>query len=165
MTNAVKAIPDGMTGFIPHLTCANAPKALDFYKAAFGAVEIMRMPMPDGRLMHASMQIDGATFMLHDEMAEWGALGPAARGGASVTIHRYVADVDAAIAQAVKAGATLKMPVAEMFWGDRYGVVIDPFGHAWSLATHQRDMTPDDMIAAGQQMMTQMPNCPEQANN
>jgi len=95
-------------------------------------------------------------------MPEWGALGPKALKGSSVTMHRYVANVDEAVAQAVAAGATLKMPVADMFWGDRYGVVVDPFGHQWSLATHIKDMTADEMIAAGKDAMKQMGNCHEQ---
>lgn len=161
MTKPVRAIPEGMENLMPHLVCANASAAIAFYKKAFDAVELVRMPMPDGRLMHAQLLIGGSTLMLHDEMPEWGALGPLARGGASVTIHRFVADVDAAVAQAVAAGAELKMPVGDMFWGDRYGVVVDPFGHAWSLATHIRDMTPNEMVTAGQEAMAQMPACEE----
>lgn len=161
MTTPVKSIPEGMENLMPHLVCADASAAIDFYKKAFDAVELVRMPMPDGRLMHAQLQIGHSILMLHDEMPEWGALGPKARGGASVTIHRFVADVDAAVAKAVAAGAELKMPVGDMFWGDRYGVVVDPFGHAWSLATHIKDMTPDEMVQAGQEAMAQMAECGE----
>ena len=137
----VKPVPEGMHTLTPHLVCAHAATAIDFYKAAFGAVEAMRLPGPDGRLMHAALRIGDSALMLVDEMPEYGALGPKALKGSSVTIHLYVPDVDAAIAQAVQAGATLKMPAADMFWGDRYGQVEDPFGHRWSLATHTRDLT------------------------
>jgi PhnB protein len=145
---AVKAIPDGMTHLIPHLICAGAADAIEFYKKAFGAVEKSRLAGPDGKLMHAAVQIGDSIVMLNDEFPDWGALSPKARGGTAVTIHRYVEDVDAAVAQAVAAGATLKMPVADMFWGDRYGVLVDPFGHSWSLGTHQRDVKPEDLAKA-----------------
>ena len=164
MSNTVKPIPEGMQGFIPHLTCADAAKAIEFYKAAFGAVEVSRMPGPDGRLMHAQIAIDGYPIMLHDEMPEWGMLGPKARGGTSVAMHRFVLDVDAAFAKAVAAGATAKMPVMDQFWGDRYGVVVDPFGHAWSLATHVKDMTPQEMAAAGMEAMKNAPGCLDQTS-
>ena len=103
------------------------------------------MAGPNGRLMHAMVRIEGSAVMLVDEMPEWGALGPKTLKGTPVTVHLYVEDADAAMAQAVAAGATVKMPVDDMFWGDRYGVLIDPFGHQWSLATHTRDLTPEQM--------------------
>jgi uncharacterized glyoxalase superfamily protein PhnB len=142
---------------IPHLVCAGAADAIEFYKKAFGAVEMMRMPGKDGKLMHASVQIGGGSVMLVDEMPEWGALSPKSLNGTPVTIHLYVEDVDAFVARAVKAGATLKMPVTDMFWGDRYGVIVDPFGHSWSIATHQRDMTVEEI----QDAMKNMPPCGE----
>lgn len=129
----------------PHLVCAGAAKAIDFYKDAFGAIEMMRLPGPDGKLMHGAIQINGAMVMLVDERADCGALAPTTLKGSPVTIHLNVDDVDAFVERAVKAGATLKMPVADMFWGDRYGVISDPFGHGWSIATHQRDMTIDEI--------------------
>lgn len=119
----------------PHLVCDGAAKAIDFYKQAFGATEIMRLPGPDGRLMHASVAIDGAVVLLVDEMPEYGVLGPVKIGGTPVTLHLVVPDVDASVARAVEAGATITMPVADQFWGDRYGVIQDPFGHKWSIAT------------------------------
>jgi PhnB protein len=134
----------------PHLVCAGAADAIDFYQRAFGAVETMRLPGKDGRLMHAAIQIGGASVMLVDEMPEWGALSPTSLKGTPVTMHLYVADVDAFVDRAVKAGATLKMPVADMFWGDRYGIIVDPFGHNWSVATHQRDMTAAEIQEAFQ---------------
>jgi len=151
----VKAIPEGMHSVTPHLICAGAANAIEFYKQAFGAVEGGRLPGPDGRLMHAMIRIGGSAVMLVDEMPEWGALGPKALKGSSVTIHLYVDDVDAVVARAVKAGAKVTMPVADQFWGDRYGKLEDPFGHHWSVATHVRDVTPEEMHKAMQQMAPQ----------
>jgi uncharacterized glyoxalase superfamily protein PhnB len=151
----MKKIPEGMHSITPHLVCAGAAKALDFYQKAFGATEVGRMPGPDGRLMHAAMKIGDSTVMLADEMPEWGSLGPKALKGSPVTIHIYVEDVDALVARAEKAGAKVTMPVAEQFWGDRYGKLEDPFGHHWSVATHVRDVTPEEMKKAMQQMSTQ----------
>lgn len=153
MTTIAKSEVPAMNTLTPHLCCANAAAAIDFYKAAFGASEIMRMPGPNGRLMHASLVIGNSILMLHDEMPEWGALGPKNRGGTAVTIHINSPDVDAAFARAVDAGATVKMPVADQFWGDRYGVLIDPFGHEWSIATRVKAMTPDEMVEAGRAFM------------
>jgi PhnB protein len=144
----VRAIPEGMTAITPHLICAGASDAIEFYKKAFNAVEEVRMPSPNGKLMHASVRIGGATVMLVDEMPEWGCLGPKALKGSPVTIHLLVEDADATVAQAVKAGATVLMPLADMFWGDRYGKIEDPFGHQWSIATHQRDVSPEEMQQA-----------------
>lgn len=141
-----KPIPDGMHTITPHLVCAGAADAIGFYKNAFGATELTRLNGPDGRLMHAALRVGDSTLMLADEMPEWGALGPKARGGTPVTIHLYVEDADALFAQAVAAGAEARMPVSETFWGDRYGQVVDPFGHVWSIATHVQDLT-DEQIA------------------
>jgi len=148
-------IPEGMHSITPHLVCAGASKALDFYQKAFGATEVGRLPGPDGRLMHAAMKIGDSTVMLADEMPEWGSLGPKALKGSPVTIHIYVEDVDALVARAVKAGAKVTMPVEEQFWGDRYGKLEDPFGHHWSVATHVRDVTAEEMKKAMQQMSAQ----------
>ncbi len=133
---------------MPHLVCAGAAKAIDFYKKAFGAAEMMRLPGKDGKLIHASVAINGACVMLVDEMREWGALSPKSLKGTPVTVHLNVDDVDAVFKRAVKAGATPIMPVADMFWGDRYGIIEDPFGHRWSIATHLRDMTPKEIEKA-----------------
>jgi len=141
-------IPQGMHSVTPHLVCAGAAKAIEFYKQAFGAEEGARLPGPDGRLMHASVKIGDSQVMLVDEMPEWGALGPKSLKGSPVTIHLYVEDVDSFVARAVKAGAKVTMPVADQFWGDRYGKLEDPFGHHWSVATHQRDVTPEEMKKA-----------------
>ncbi|HEY0490026.1 MAG TPA: VOC family protein [Telluria sp.] len=149
-TETVKKIPEGMHTVTPHLVCAGAADAIEFYKKAFNAVELHRLPGPAGKLMHAAIRIGDSTVMLVDEFAEWGSKGPKTLGGNSVTLHLYVEDVDATFAQAVSAGATPFMPVTDMFWGDRYGMLIDPFGHSWSVATHIKDMTPEEMLNASQ---------------
>jgi uncharacterized glyoxalase superfamily protein PhnB len=142
----VKPIPDGMHSVTPHLICAGAADAIEFYKKAFNAVEVVRLPGPQGRLMHAMIRIGDSAVMLVDEMPEWGALGPNSLKGSPVTIHLYVENVDAFVKRAVDAGAKITMPVADMFWGDRYGKLEDPFGHHWSVATHIRDVSPDEMM-------------------
>jgi uncharacterized glyoxalase superfamily protein PhnB len=155
MTIPVKAIPDGMHSVTPFLVCAGASDAIAFYKKAFGATERSRLPGPGGRLMHACIQIGDSSVMLADEMPECGGFGPKALNGSPVTIHLYVDDVDAVIAQAEAAGAQLTMPAQDMFWGDRYGQLVDPFGHKWSVATHIRDVSPDEMLLAMQAMVRQ----------
>jgi len=142
----VKPIPDGMHSLTPHLICAGAADAIEFYKKAFNAVETSRLPGPEGKLMHAMLRIGDSALMLNDEYPEWGGLGPKSYKGSPVTIHLYVNDVDAAFAQAVAAGAKVTMPIADMFWGDRYGMLEDPFGHKWSIATHKRDVSYQEMI-------------------
>ncbi len=137
----------------PHLVCAGAAEAIEFYKKAFGAEEIMRLPGAKGKLMHASIKIGDAMVMLVDELPEWGSLSPIALGGSPVTLHLYVADVDSFVERAVKAGAILRMPVEDMFWGDRYGIVEDPFGHKWSVATHKRDMSAAEIEEAMKKFM------------
>ncbi|MBP6902446.1 MAG: VOC family protein [Burkholderiaceae bacterium] len=144
----VKPIPDGFHAVTPHLVCQGAAAALDFYARAFGAEELSRLPGPDGRLMHASMRIADSVLMLNDEFPEMGCVGPQALTASPVVLHLYVRDVDAAIARAEAAGAKVTMPATDMFWGDRYGQVRDPFGHQWSLATHLRDVTPEQMREA-----------------
>ena len=146
----VKAIPDGMHSLTPHLVCRDAAAAIDFYGRAFGAVELFRLPMPNGKLMHACVRIGDSQLFLVDEMPEHGAHGPQALKGTPVTIHLQVEDADAAFARAMRAGAMVTMPLADMFWGDRYGRVTDPFGHSWSIATHVRDVRPEEMVAAMQ---------------
>ncbi len=144
----------------PHLVCDGAAKAIDFYKQAFGAEELMRLPGPGGRLMHGAVRINGATVMLTDENRHWGALGPNTLGGSPVTLNLSVPDVDAAFERALAAGATAVMPVADQFWGDRYGIVRDPFGHSWALLTPIRTMTEAELRDAAAAMMT---GCGEQA--
>ena len=155
---AVKAIPEGMHSLTPHLICAGAADAIAFYVKAFNAVELGRMPGPDGKLIHAMLRIGDSPLMLVDEFPQWGSKSPATLGGTPVSIHLYVENADAAFQQAVDAGASVRMPLADMFWGDRYGVVVDPFGHQWSIATHIKDMSPEEMVAAGKAAMSS-PEC------
>jgi len=143
-----KPIPEGMHSVTPHLICAGAAEAIAFYKKAFGALEMNRLPTPDGKIMHAMLRIGDSSIMLVDEMPQHGALGPKSLKGSPVTIHLYVDDVDATVARAVSAGAKVTMPVADMFWGDRYGQLEDPCGHRWSVATHKRDVSPEEMRKA-----------------
>jgi uncharacterized glyoxalase superfamily protein PhnB len=145
MAQAVKPIPDGMHALTPHVVCAGAADAIEFYKKAFNAVETVRLPGPGGKLVHAAVRIGDSTLMLVDENPQWGIVGPKTLKGTPVVIHLYVEDVDATVAQAVAAGAKVTMPVADMFWGDRYGQLEDPFGHRWSVATHKRDLSPEEM--------------------
>ena len=140
----------------PHLICAGAADAIEFYKKAFNAVELVRLPGPDGKIMHARIQIGDSSVMLVDESPNWCAFGPKTLNGSPVSIHLFVEDVDAFAARAVAAGAKMTMPVADMFWGDRYGVLEDPFGHKWSVATHQWDMTSEEIRKAMQQAMPKM---------
>jgi uncharacterized glyoxalase superfamily protein PhnB len=142
----VKPIPEGMHAVTPHLVCAGAADAIEFYKKAFDAEEESRLPGPNGKVMHAMIRIGGSSIMLGEECSERGCLGPKALEGSPVTIHLYVEDVDAFVARAVRAGAKLTLPVADMFWGDRYARLEDPFGHHWSVATHTRDVTMDEMM-------------------
>ena len=155
-TSPVRPIPADMHSLTPHLVCDGAAAAIDFYKAAFGAVEGGRLPTPDGKLMHAMVRIGDSALMLVDEMPQWGALGPKSLKGSPVTIHLYVEDADATMAQAQKAGAKVTMPVDDAFWGDRYGQLEDPFGHRWSVATHKHDLTDEQIREA---MKTMDPNC------
>ena len=152
MTAPVEAIPKDMHTITPHLVCDGAADAIEFYKKAFNAVEDARMQTPDGKIMHAMLTIGDSHLMLVDEFPDYGSIGPNKLKGTPVTLHMYVQDVDQAFAQAVAAGATVKMPLENQFWGDRYGIVTDPFGHSWSLASHVKDVTPEEMKAAMQNM-------------
>ena len=149
MSTPVKPVPEGMHTVTPHLVCDGAAAAIEFYKKAFGAIEMARMPGPGGKLMHAMIKIGDSPVMLVDEFPEWGSTGPKSLNGTPVTIHLQVPDADAVFKSAVDAGATVKMQIADMFWGDRYGLVIDPFGHSWSIATHIKDLTPEEIAQAG----------------
>lgn len=150
----------GFSAVTPHLVCAGAADAIEFYKKAFDAVEEGRLAGPNGKVMHAVVRIGGAPVMLVDEMPEWQSFGPKSLKGSPVTIHLYVDDVDAVVARAVEAGAKITMPVADMFWGDRYGKLEDPFGHHWSVATHLRDLTPEEVEEAARKVFAEMPEPP-----
>jgi uncharacterized glyoxalase superfamily protein PhnB len=154
MTETVNPIPHGMHTITPHLVCGGAAAAIEFYKEAFGAVEVDRLAGPDGKLAHAMIRIGDSALMLVDEFPEMRAVGPKTLGGSPVTIHLSVSDADAAFKRAVAAGADPRMPVTEMFWGARYGMVQDPFGHLWSVATQVRNLT---MAQIGEAMKSQPP--------
>lgn len=146
MSRDVKAIPDGQRTVTPSLVARDAAKAIDFYERAFSAVEVARMCCPQtGKVMHAELIFGDSRLYLADEMPSWGTLSPESLGGSPVTIHLYVEDADATQAQAVEAGATVIMPVSEMFWGDRFGKLSDPFGHVWSVSTHVENLTFEQM--------------------
>jgi len=142
MTANVKPIPDGYHVVTPYLSIKGAASAIDFYKQAFGAKEIMRVPMPGGNIGHAEIAIGDSRIMLADEFPDMNFRGPKSIGGSPVHLHVYVEDVDARFDQAVKAGAKVLRPVADQFYGDRSGSLEDPFGHVWHLATHKEDVSP-----------------------
>lgn len=133
---------------IPHLVCRDASGAIEFYARAFGAESLMALDGPDGRLLHGCLRVNGGILFLCDECPEAGATAPPALGGSPVTLHLQVADCDAAFARAVDAGCTAEMPPQDMFWGDRYGVLVDPYGHRWSLAHAIRALSEDELRAA-----------------
>ena len=145
MASTVKPIPDQYRGATPYLCIKGAAKALEFYKKAFGASEVMRLAQPDGRIGHAEIKIGDALIMLADEFPEMGFKSPQTLGGSPVTIHFYVQNVDAVFKQALAAGGESRRPVADQFYGDRSGQLVDPFGHVWSIATHKEDVSPEEM--------------------
>jgi len=138
----VQPIPAGYHAVTPYLVCRDAAGAIAFYKRAFGAKEKFRMPGPGGKVMHAEIQVGDSMIMLSDEMPQQGTKSPSALGGSPASIFLYVRNVDAAFAKATAAGATVATPVQDMFWGDRYGRLRDPFGYEWQMATHKEDLTP-----------------------
>ena len=147
----VNPIPDGFHSLAPYLVCKKAAEAIEFYKKAFGAEEQLRLNGPDGSVVHCCLRIGDSPLMVSDECPQMGAFGPAHLGGSPVTIHLSVADADAAVARAAADGATVLMPVTDMFWGARYGVLKDPFGHSWSVATQVRNLQPAEIQAAMEQ--------------
>jgi PhnB protein len=147
-SKTVKPVPEGYHTLTPYLSVKGASDAIAFYKKAFGATELVRMPMPDGRVGHAELQVGDSRFMLADEMPEMGdatTKSPRSLGGATAGLSLYVPDVDALFKRALDAGAKERRPLTNQFYGDRMGVVEDPFGHLWMLATHIEDVTPDEM--------------------
>jgi PhnB protein len=145
MAAQVKAIPDGYPTITPYLIVRGAAAAIDFYRTAFGATERLRMDAPGGTIGHAELLVGGSLIMLADEMPEMGWSSPPAIGGTPVSLHLYVEDVDAVVERALAAGAALSRPVADQFYGDRLGTVVDPFGHVWSIASHIEDVPPEEM--------------------
>jgi PhnB protein len=153
---SVKPIPEGYHTLTPFLTVRNAERAIEFYKQAFGAQERGVAKGPDGKVMHAEVKIGDSVIMLSDEYPEFGSLSPQSVGGSPMGLHIYIENVDAAFDRAVKAGAQVEMPVADQFWGDRYGKLKDPFGHKWSIATHVKDMSADEMKRSMDDAMSKM---------
>lgn len=152
-----KPIPEGYHSVTPYLTVRDAARAIEFYKQAFGAKERGAMKGPAGKIMHAELVIGDSIIMLADEFPEFGSLSPQSIGGSPSGLHIYVEDVDSAFDRAVKAGANVEMPVADMFWGDRYGKLRDPFGHKWSIGTHKADLSMEEIEQAQEEFMTKMP--------
>lgn len=145
MASQVQPIPEGYHSVTPYLVVAGSAAAIDFYRQAFGATELMRFPGPDGKVAHAEIRVGDSVIMLADEAPDWGAFGPKTVGGTPVTLMVYVPDVDAVVAQAVEAGAKLTRPVEDKFYGDRSGRIEDPFGHLWDVSTHVEDVAPDEL--------------------
>jgi PhnB protein len=155
MSDKVNPIPEGYQSITPHLIIDGAADAIEYYKKAFGAEELFRMPGPGGKLGHAEIKIGNSHIMLCDEFPEMGAKGPQAGVRSPVSLMLYVDNVDEVFARAVEAGAKETMAVADMFWGDRYGKLTDPFGHDWAIATHVRDVSPEEMEAAAKAWASQ----------
>ena len=154
---SVQAIPKGYHTITPFMTVRDAARAIEFYKQAFGAKEKGVMKGPDGKVMHAELVIGDSIIMMADEFPEFGSLSPQSTGGSGTGLHIYIEDVDSAFDRAVKAGATVEMPVADMFWGDRYGKLHDPFGHKWSIGTHKADLSVEEMKKGMDETMAKMP--------
>ena len=157
MASKVKPVQDGHRTVVPYLTLSNAAEAIEFYKKAFGAVDQGRMTGPGGQgIMHAEIKIGDSLLFLADEFHGMGNPSPKTIGATTVSIHLNVEDIDAVFARAVEAGATAQMPPADMFWGDRFGKLIDPFGHSWSLSTHLEDLTHEEVMRRAETAMCQM---------
>jgi PhnB protein len=153
---AVQPIPEGYRTVTPYLTLDDASKAIDFYKEAFGAKERVRMEAPGGKIGHAEIEIGDSLVMLSDAFPQGSSAPPRELGGTTAGVFLYVEDVDAAFKQAVDAGATVTMELADQFWGDRFGTVKDPFGHSWSMATHVEDVAPEEMAERAEKAMAAM---------
>jgi PhnB protein len=151
-----KPIPEGFHTASPSLTIDGAAEAIEFYRRAFGATERMRMPMPDGKIGHAELEIGDSVIMLNDPFPQSAVKSPKELGGTTVSVVLYVEDVDSVVQDAIDAGATVTMPVEDQFWGDRFGTVSDPFGHHWGIATHKEDLTPEEMAERGREAMASM---------
>lgn len=148
-----KSPPTGYHTVTPSIIVRDAPRAIEFYQRAFGAEEVERMADGNGTVMHAEIRIGDSIVMLGEENEQWGALSPLSTGGTPGSLHVYVPDADAVFARAVDAGATVRYPLEDTFWGDRYGKVVDPFGHEWAIATRVKDMSPEEMQRAAADWM------------
>jgi PhnB protein len=153
---AVQPIPEGYHSLTPYLAVEDAERAIEFYKDAFGAEETIRMPGPDGKIAHAELKIGDSKLMLSDPFPQSSVRPPAERGGPTGSVFLYVDDVDTTFEQATRAGATVTSPLEDMFWGDRFGTVTDPFGHVWSLATHKEDLSEEEMAERSKAAMAEM---------
>jgi PhnB protein len=154
--SSVHPIPKGYHSITPYLVVNDAARAIDFYKRAFGAQEKMRMDSPGGKIAHAELKIGDSIIMLSDEMPGTGARSPRSLGGSAASVFLYVENVDTVFKQAVSAGAKADAEPSDMFWGDRYGKITDPFGHQWSLATHKEDVAPEEMAKRTKDAMAKM---------
>jgi PhnB protein len=153
----VKAIPEGYHSITPYLVVNDAAAAIDFYKRAFEARETYRLHGPDGKsIINAELKIGDSIVLLSDEFPQGGCRSPKSIGGSAVTLHIYTEDVDKVFNQAISAGATIVMPITDMFWGDRYGELKDPFGHIWSMATHKQDLSQEEIQKAGEAAFKEM---------
>jgi PhnB protein len=153
---AVKPIPEGYRTVTPYLAVDGAAEAIEYYKKAFGAKERGRMDVPGGKIGHAELEIGDSLVMLSDALPQFSTRSPKELGGTSVSVHMYVEDVDAVVKQAIEAGATVTAEVADQFWGDRFGVVQDPFGHQWTISTHVEDVPPEEMAERAKAAMAAM---------
>lgn len=160
MPTKVKPVPKGYHTVTPSLIVSDAKQAIDFYRRAFGAEEIYRFETPDGKIAHAEIRIGDSIIWLADEMPGACCRSPQALGGTAVNITLYVEDADQLFQRATAAGATVRMPLQDMFWGDRYGEVTDPFGHSWSLSTHKEDVPPEEIRKRAEKAMSQMAHPP-----
>jgi PhnB protein len=156
MAGKVNAIPSGYHTLTPYLVVNDASRAIEFYKQVFGAKETVRMAGPGGKIGHAELKIGDSMLMLSDEMPGSGNRSPQSLGGSPVSVFMYVENVDSVFDQAVKAGAKADKPPEDMFWGDRFGHLTDPFGHLWAIATHIEDVAPEEMRKRAQAAMAQM---------
>jgi PhnB protein len=162
MTQTKKKALDDFHTITPHLTVRGVPAAIDFYCRAFGAAELYRNLAPDGKsIMHCELMLGDSRFFLHDEFPEHGEVSPLGCPCTGVKLHLYVDDVDDIFQRAVVAGATVTMPVQDCFWGDRYGILVDPFGHRWSIATHLEDLSPGQLRKRASDFNASQPANPE----
>lgn len=154
MSSKIKPVPDGYHTLSAYLIVRGAASAIEFYKKAFGATELMRLNLPDGKIAHGEFKIGDSIFMISDENPNWGSTSPEALGGSPVTLHLYVPDVDTTFANAIQAGAIEKMPLENQFWGDRTCQIVDPFGHYWHIATHIEDVDPSELSSRMEAFMS-----------
>ncbi|MGH2403619.1 MAG: VOC family protein [bacterium] len=162
MAKAVKPIPEGLHTVTPHLAISGAAAAIEFYRKAFGAQEMHRSLGPDGKsVIHAEIRIGDSAIFLADEMPGMGERSPKSLGNTTVVLNLFVEDADALWKRAVEAGAEIKLPIMDAFWGDRYGLVADPFGHVWALATHKEDLTPEELERRAREFFAKMAQQPQ----